>query len=196
MSKTVLYMSMSLDGYCAGPRDSLENPFGDGGERLHDWLRDEHGVVGRPQGVNGRVVDEFMATGSVIVGRTTFEQAREWGGEHHDGVPIFVFTQHAGDTPRWPRVTYVDDIADAATRAKEAAGSRNVLVHGEVTARMALAAGVLDEMEISVVPVLFGDGHRMFLPGQAEQTELEITRVLEGEKVTHIRYRVRPGDEA
>ena len=71
-----------------------------------------------------------------------------------------------------------------------------MLVHGEVTARMALAAGMLDEMEISVVPVLFGDGHRMFQPREAKQTELEVTRVLEGENVTHIRYRVRPGDEA
>ena len=137
-----------------------------------------------------------MATGSVIVGRNTFEQAREWGGEHHDGVPIFVFTRRAGDAPRWPRVTYVDDIADAATRAKEAAGSRNVLVHGEVTARMALAAGVLDEIEISIVPVLLGDGHRMFQPRQGEHTELEITRVLEGENVTHIHYQVRPAEEA
>ncbi len=71
-----------------------------------------------------------------------------------------------------------------------------MLVHGEVTARMALAAGVLDEMEVSVVPVLLGDGHRMFQSREAEQTELEITRVLKGENVTHIHYRVRRGDQA
>ena len=85
---TVLYMSMSLDGFIAGPNERPENGLGDGGERLHEWaLRDRAGV-------NGQVVDEFMSTGAVVAGRGTFEPAGGWGGDHHDGVPIFILSRH------------------------------------------------------------------------------------------------------
>ena len=138
MSATVLYMSMSLDGLIAGPNESPENGLGDGGERLHDWLwsGSEAGslskVPGRPSGVNGQIYDEFMSTGAVVAGRGTFEPAGGWGGDHHDGVPIFVVARHEPgiDISRWPLVSYVEDVTTAMTRAKEAAGDRNVLVHG------------------------------------------------------------------
>jgi hypothetical protein len=84
VSATVLYMSMSLDGFIAGPNAGPANGLGDGGHRLHEW-----GIPGRPAGVNGRVVDEFMSTGAVVCGRGTIEPADGWGGDHHDGVPIF-----------------------------------------------------------------------------------------------------------
>ena len=198
MSATVLYMSMSLDGFIAGPNEGPGNGLGDGGHRLHEWVwtgadAADSGVPGRPSGVNGEVFDEFMSTGAVVAGRGTFEPADGWGGDHHDGVPIFILTRHDPDDLRqWPLVTYVNDVTSAMTKAKEAAGDKNVLVHGAGTAQLALAAGVLDEIELHVIPVLFGQGRRLFEGLAAEQIELERTRILEGEEgVTHVHYRVQ-----
>jgi dihydrofolate reductase len=190
-------MSMSLDGFIAGPNERPDNGLGDGGHRLHEWVfaggdPAESGVPVAPPGVNGRIFDEVMATGAVVAGRGTFEPAGGWGGDHHDGVPIFILTRHAADLQQWPLVSYVDDVTTAMTRAKEAAGDRNVLVHGAGVAQLALAAGVLDELELHVVPVLFGQGRRLFEGLVAEQIELERTRIVEGEGgVTHMHYRVR-----
>jgi dihydrofolate reductase len=198
MSATVLYMSMSLDGFIAGPNEGPDNGLGDGGHRLHEWAMTGGDVdleaIRRSGGVNGQVVDEFMSTGATVAGRGTFEPAGGWGGDHHDGVPIFILARGEPgiDIGRWPLVTYVDDVTTAMTQAKEAAGDKNVLVHGAGVARLALAAGVLDELELHVVPVLFGQGRRLFEGLAAEQIELERTRMLEGENgVTHLRYRVR-----
>src|ERR671911_233144 len=192
-------MSMSLDGFIAGPNEGPDNGLGDGGERLHDWAlanepRGASGIPGRPSGVNGQVYDEMMSTGAVVAGRGTFEPAGGWGGDHHDGVPIFIlYRREPGiDIGEWPLVTPVDDITTAMNRAKEAAGDENVLVHGAGTAQLALAAGVLDEIELLVIPVLFGQGRRLFENLAAEQIELERTRILEGEGgVTHMHYRVQ-----
>jgi dihydrofolate reductase len=190
VSATVLYMSMSLDGFVAGPNEGPGNGLGDGGHRLHEWAPTD----GPSAGVNRQVVDEFMATGAVVCGRGTFEPAGGWGGDHHDGVPIFVLTRHEPDseTGHWPLVTYVTDVRTAMARAKEAAGDKNVLVHGVGTAQLALAAGVLDELEIHVIPVLLGQGRRLFDERDSEHIELERTRILEGEDgVTHLHYRVQ-----
>ena len=151
-------------------------------------------IVGRPpSGVNGQVVDEFMSTGAVVAGRGTVEPAGHWGGDHHDGVPIFILSRREpGPSRAWPLVTYVDDVRTAMSEAKRAAGDKNVLVHGAGTAQLALAAGVLDELELHVIPVLFGQGRRLFENLSPEQIELERTRILEGEGgVTHMHYRVR-----
>jgi dihydrofolate reductase len=199
VSATVLYMSMSLDGFVAGPNEGPDNGLGDGGERLHEWaftgaVADQSGVPGRPSGVNGQVFDEMMATGAVVAGRGTFEPAGGWGGDHHDGVPIFILSRRERDdeTPKWPLVNYVNDVTTAMTQAKKAAGEKNVLVHGAGTAQLGLAAGVLDELELHVIPVLFGQGRRLFEGLAAEQIELERTRILEGEAgVTHTHYRVK-----
>ena len=199
MSATVLYMSMSLDGFIAGPNEGPDNGLGDGGNRLHEWAMTSSGDVDldatrRSGGANGKVVDEFMTTAAIIAGRGTFEPAGGWGGDHHDGVPIWVFSRHEPgiDVSKWPLVTYVNDVTSAMTQAKEAAGDQNVLVHGAATAQLALAAGVLDELELHVIPVLFGQGRRLFEGLAAEQIELERTRILEGEGgVTHMHYRVR-----
>jgi dihydrofolate reductase len=190
-------MSISLDGFIAGPNERPDNGLGDGGHRLHQWLPDpdpnRKAAGGMEAGVNRQIYDEFMSTGAVVAGRGTVEPAGFWGGDHHDGVPIFILTRRDPDEmPQWPLVTYVSDVARAMTRAKEAAGDKNVLVHGAGTAQLALAAGVLDELELHVIPVLFGQGRRLFEGLAAEQIELERTRVLEGEGgVTHMRYRVR-----
>ena len=198
MSATVLYMSMSLDGFIAGPNEGPDNGLGDGGHRLHEWAMTGGDVdleaIRRSAGVNGKVVDEFMSTGAVVAGRGTFEPAGGWGGDHHDGVPIFILARHEPgiDISQWPLVTYVNDVATAMSRAKEAAGDRDVLVHGAGTAQLALAAGVLDELELHVIPVLFGQGRRLFEGLAPEQIELERTRILEGEGgVTHVRYHVQ-----
>jgi len=192
-------MSMSLDGFIAGPNQRMDNGLGDGGERLHEWFLTGGGDVDLKAirglgGVNGNVMDEAMSTGAVVAGRGTFEPAGGWGGDHHDGVPIYVVSREkpAIDISQWPLVTYVPDVGVAMARAKEAAGDRNVLVHGAGVTRLALAAGVLDELELHVVPVLFGEGRRLFDGLPSGQIELERTRILEGEDgVTHVHYQVR-----
>src|SRR6185437_9052025 len=165
MSKSVLYMPMSVDGYIAGPNDNPANPGGDEFMRLHEWLgftaaagpseETDSSGMGRP------FLDEIQETGAVLSGRNTVEQAGHWGGDHHGGVPIFV-ASHRPPGPsvaRYPLVSYVTDgIERAMARAKAAAGDRNVLVHGAFTAQTALAAGLLDEIQIHQIPVLFGGG--------------------------------------
>jgi dihydrofolate reductase len=190
-------MSMSLDGFIAGPNEGPDNGLGDGGHRLHQWSPDPDPdrkmTSGMGAGVNRQVHDESMATGAVVAGRGTVEPAGFWDGDHHDGVPIFILTRHdAAEMPQWPLVTYVNDVTSAMTQAKEAAGDKNVLVHGAGTAQLALAAGVLDEIELHLIPVLVGQGRRLFEGLAPEQIELERTRILEGENgVTHMHYRVR-----
>ena len=200
MGATVLYMSMSLDGFIAGPNVRPDNGLGDGGERLHEWVLtgDPHPGRGVPAvvatGVNGRIVAEFMSTGAVVAGRGTFEPANGWGGDHHDGVPIFIYSRRpaAIDISGWPLVSYHDEVVEAFGRARAAAGDRTVLVHGAATAQAALAAGLLDELELHVVPVLLGRGRRLFDHLPAAQIELERTRVLQGEDgITHLHYRVQ-----
>ena len=198
MSATVLYMSMSLDGFIAGPNEGPGNGLGDGGHRLHEWAMPggdlDLDTIRRSGGVNGKVVDEFMSTGAVVAGRGTFELADGWGGDHHDGVPIFIVARDEPgiDISQWPLVTYISDVRSAMTQAKEAAGGKNVLVHGAGVAQLALGAGVLDEIELHVVPVLFGQGRRLFDGLPAEQIALERTRILEGDNgVTHMHYRVQ-----
>ena len=191
MSSSVLYMSMSLDGYIAGPNDEPGNPGGDRFMRLHDWLGTA-GDTGEPSGPARELIDEMTATGAVLVGRRTAEQVDHYKGDHH-GVPIFVLSHRppGPSVANYPSVTYVTDgIASAMAKAKAAAGDQDVLVHGAYTAQRALEAGVLDELVIHQIPVLFGGGRRLFdaLPSRVE---LEIVRVIDTPQATHIRYRVR-----
>jgi dihydrofolate reductase len=194
VSVSVLYMSMSLDGYIAGPNDEPGNPGGDGFLRLHYWFGygPDGEMVAKPSGPAGELIDEYEATGAVLAGRRTVEQVDHWGGNAH-GVPIFV-PSHRAPGPSvadYPLVTYVSDgIVSAMAQAKAAAGDRDVMVQGGYTAQRALEAGVLDEVQIHQVPVLFGGGRRMFdvLPARVE---LEIVRVIDTPGATHLRYRVR-----
>jgi dihydrofolate reductase len=193
VSASVLYMSMSLDGYIAAPNDEPGNPGGDGFGRLHEWGMTPEGEF-RSSGPAGELLDELNSTGAVVVGRRTAEQVDHWGGDHHDrGVPIFV-PSHRPPGPSvadYPLVTYVTDgIGSAMARAKAAAGDRDVVVQGAYTAQRALEAGVLDGLQIHLVPVLFGAGRRLFevLPSRIE---LEVVRMIDTPEATHIRYRVR-----
>jgi dihydrofolate reductase len=136
-------------------------------------------------------MDEINAAGAVLAGRRTVEQVDHWGGNHH-GLPIFV-PSHRPPGPsvaNYPLVTYVSDgIESTMAQAKAAAHGKNVMVHGAFTAQRALEAGVLDELQIHQIPVLFGAGRRLFetLPSRIE---LEIVRVIDTPEATHIRYRV------
>lgn len=193
MSKSVLFMSMSLDGFIAGPNENAENPGGDGFMRLHDWFVTDDGELVRPDGPPGALMDEWNATGAVLVGRRTAEQVDHWGG-HHNGrdVPIFVPSRRppGPSVANYPLVTYVNDgIVSTMTQAKAAAGERDVMVHGAYTAQHAIEAGVLDELQIHQIPVLFGDGRRLFT-GLTARIELEVLRVIDTKEATHIRYRI------
>jgi dihydrofolate reductase len=197
MSNSVLDMSMSLDGFVAGPNETPDHGLGDNGLRLHRWIGYGDAIAegeepGRPDGVDGEMMDQLLATGAVVAGRGTVEPAGWWDGDHHDGVPIFILsrTRTAADVEQWPLVTVLDDAAEAVTRAKAAAGDRDVLVHGVGAARAALAAGALDEVQLHLVPVLLGEGRRLFEGLGAEPREFELVGSAEGSGVTHLRYRV------
>jgi dihydrofolate reductase len=188
-------MSMSLDGYIAGPNDEPDNPGGDGFDRLHEWMWEDSTdgqYIRRQSGPAVALWDEMDAFGAILAGRRTVEQVDHWGGDRH-GVRIFV-PSHQPPGPsvaNYPLVTYASDgIASAMAQAKAAAGDRYVMVHGAYTAQRALEAGLLDEVQIHQIPVLFGGGRRLFelLPARVE---LEVVRVIDTPEATHIRYRVR-----
>ncbi|WP_410616564.1 dihydrofolate reductase family protein [Amycolatopsis sp. lyj-109] len=181
-----LYMSMSVDGYIAGPDDRPGQELGRGGGRLFDWLDDR-----LSEGINGQVYAEASATGAVISGRRTFELAGRWNGDHHDGVPIHVLTHDVDPADEPPgSAKFHTDVDECAAEAREAAGDRAVLVHGAGAAQALLAAGQLDELELHLVPVLLGGGRRLFEPAGLGRVELELLRRLEGRGVTHLRYRI------
>ena len=187
-----LYMSMSLDGYITGPDDRPGQELGRDGGRLFNWLDDRES-----DGPSGQVYRELVATGAVISGRRTFELAGRWHGDHHDGVPIFVLTHHVhdGDVPPG-HARFVTDVETCAREARTAAGDRAVMVHGASAAQALLRAGLMDEMEIHLVPVLLGDGRRLFDHLGRDHIELDLVRRLEDRDVTHLRYRVRHPNEA
>ena len=192
MPAAVLYMSMSLDGFIAGPNDGPDNPGGDGFDRLHEWAFTPRTYHVRPSGPARELHDEMNTTGAVLTGRRTAEQADHWRGDHH-GVPIFVVS-HRPPGPSaadYPLVTYVTDgLESAMAQARAAAEDRDVMVQGAYTAQRALEAGLLDELQIHQIPVLLGGGLRQFdvLPARIE---LEIVRVIDTPDATHIRYRIR-----
>jgi dihydrofolate reductase len=194
MSKIVLYMWTSVDGFITGPDDGMEHGLGIGGERLHDQLAegDVDPTSHRPaDGPNATVFDELMDTGAVIVGRRTFEIAGQWGGDHHDGVPIFVMTHDAPDEPAPGHARYVTDgVESCAAQAKAAAGGRDILLHGAALAQEFLRAGLLDEMSLQIVPVLLGQGRRLFDNLPPDHIELDLVRELVGPGALSLRYRV------
>jgi dihydrofolate reductase len=182
-----LYMSMSLDGFIAGPDDRKGQELGRDGGRLFNWLDDR-----MSDGPSGQVFREAMATGAVISGRRTFELAGRWQGDHHDGVPIYVLTHRADEADVPPgSARFVTDVAECAGLARAAASGRAVMVHGAGAAQALLRAGFLDEIEIHLVPVLLGQGRRLFDSLGPHHIELELVRRLEARDVTHLRYRVR-----
>jgi dihydrofolate reductase len=189
-----LDMTVSLDGFVVGPRDSTEDPMGVGGFRLFNWLdrRDDPGP-------NREVMNEMRATRAVISGRRTYEHAGHWQGDHHDGVPIFVLTHHVPTEVPTGNVRYVTGVTECAERARAAAGGADVVCMGAGAAQALLRADQLDELELHVVPVLLGQGRRLFDNLPASYVELELVRTLSPtdvgpeQHVVHLRYRVRRG---
>ena len=213
MTRLTLDISMSLDGFVAGRNATLEAPLGENGELLHEWIialkswRDEHGKTGGETGVDDDVVAEHVAaTGAVIMGRRMFSGGQgPWGDDPNAGgwwgddppfhVPVFVLTQH----PREPAVmeggttyTFVTDgIESALEQARAAAEDRDVaLAGGASVAQQYLAAGLHDDLQVHVAPVLLGGGVRLFADREGGALRLEPTRVLSSPAVTHLRYRV------
>jgi dihydrofolate reductase len=180
-----LDMSMSLDGYVAGPDDDAHNPMGVGGFRLFNWLdhREE-------EGPHGDAYAEMMASRAFISGRRTYELANHWGGDLHGGRPVFVLTHDVPGDPPPGSIRFVTDVQECATAAREAAGEGVTSVLGAGAAQALLNAGQLDELELHVVPVLLGRGRRLFDHLRVDPVTLELLRRVSTPEVQHLRYRV------
>ena len=203
MGKVHFNISMSLDGFIAGPNDSVEQGLGEGGDRLHQWLydlsswREIHGLEGGETGTDADILEEaFKNTGAVLMGRRMFDIAEEaWGDNPPFHVPVFVVTHRARETAvKQGGTTFsfvTDGIESAFRQAQAAAGDKDIVVAGGANiAQQYLAAGLLGEIEIHLVPILLGDGRRLFDNLGAAAIELESTRVIQSPRVTHLRYRV------
>jgi dihydrofolate reductase len=202
MGKVTVDMSMSLDGFIAGPNDSVERPLGEGGERLHEWVydlaswRERHGLTGGKTDTDAEVLDESLKnTGAAVVGKRMFDFANGWGDNPPFHMPVFVLTHDAREKlvkEGGTTFTFVTDgIQSALEQAKAAAGDKDVSVGGGANIiQQYLSAGLLDEIQIHLVPVLLGDGRRLFENTGTGQIELERTRVIESPGVTHLRFRV------
>jgi dihydrofolate reductase len=195
MATVTIDLSVSVDGYIAGPGDGLANPLGDGGGALFTWMGAGPETVGpddrlRPPGPSRVVVEEWHATaGAMISGRRTFDIAGGWADGHPVDAPIFVVTHEPPTEGRWsPRVTFVPEgVGAALEQARAVAGEGTISACGASVAQQLLGLGAVDEIQLSVAPVLLGGGVRL-LDGVA--VTLEQTRVIASEGVTHLRYRV------
>jgi dihydrofolate reductase len=197
MTKVLAGITTSIDGYVTGPNDGPDKGLGEGGERLHYWVFGgpwsyaEH-PAGEPTGADKTFMDKTMANmGAVIGGRGTFDAAARWGGTNPWPVPFFILTHHPEDASDATGFEFVDGLDRALERAREAAGDKDVHVMGGADViRQALAAGVVDELSISIAPVVLGAGKRLF-DGFGQSVELDILETLQSPYATHIRYRVR-----
>jgi dihydrofolate reductase len=214
MTKVRFNLSISLDGYVAGPDQGLENPLGVGGLRLHDWAlalaawRDAHGEGGAGGEVNAstRIIEEMRAdVGAVIMGRNMFggypgpwrddpPWTGWWGDDPPFHTPVFVITHHARAPLAMKGGTtfhfVTDGIESALAQARAAAGDKGIVIGGGASVvRQYLAAGHVDEVNIALVPLLLGAGERLF-DQLGSQLRLEQVRVIDAPGVTHIKYRV------
>ncbi|WP_460664556.1 dihydrofolate reductase family protein [Kribbella swartbergensis] len=138
--------------------------------------------------MDGQIFGEAMSTRAVIAGRRTFELAGRWNGDHHDGVPIHILTHHVDENDVPPgSAKFYTDVDTCVADARAASGDSPILVHGAGAAQSLLAVNQLDELEIHLVPVLLGEGRRLF---DSHHAELELTRSLQGRDAIHLRYRV------
>ena len=211
MSKLKFEISISVDGYVAGPNQGEEHPLGEGGENLHQWVfkleawQKAHGREGGEVNVSNEIVEESTRNvGAVIMGRNMFGGGPgPWGDEPWNGwwgeeppfhVPVFVLTHHKREALEMEGETtfyfVTDGIEAALGEAREAAGGQDVkLAGGAKAAQQYLAAGLVDEMQLNVAPLLLGDGERLFENVGAD-LRLEQDRVESTPDVTHVGYRV------
>ena len=196
MTKVAAGITISLDGYITGPNDGPGRGLGDGGERLHYWVfggpwsYDEE-PRGEATGADSEFLEEAIARGGAVVGgRNTYEAARGWGGRNPFGVPFFIVTHHPEDAPPDAGFTFVNGLDEAIDRAREAAGGKDVFVMGGADViEQALRAGYVEELSISIAPVVLGGGKRLF-EDFTETVTLEHLRLLQSPLATHITYRV------
>jgi dihydrofolate reductase len=211
MARLRFHISMSLDGFVAGPNQNQENPLGEGGEQLHEWAvplaawRESHGRDGGEVNASSRVMEESLENiGATVMGRNMFGGSGAWGDEPWEGwweeeppfhMPVFVVTHHSraavakrGGTT----FTFVTDgIGSALEQAREAAAGKDVALGGGANvAQQYLKAGLIDDMTIHLIPVLLGDGARLFDHLGNADVRLECTRAIDAPGVTHLRYRV------
>jgi dihydrofolate reductase len=210
MSKVRMQISISLDGYVAGPNQSEEHPLGEGGEGLHEWVyplevwRRPHGMEGGEVNASTAVVEEGLANvGATIMGRNMFgggpgpwgedPWSGWWGDDPPFDHPVFVLTHHERDRLTLSDTTFTfvtDGIEAALAAAREAAAGKDVAVAGGASAsRQYLASGLLDEVELHLAPVLLGGGERL-LDGVGPDVELEQLRAVDAPGVAHLKYRV------
>ena len=210
MSKVRAHISVSADGYVAGPNQSLENPLGEGGESLHDWVvalkawRERHGMEGGEVNASTPVVEEsLVGVSAEIMGRGMFGGGPgPWGDDPWPGWwgenppfhrPVFVVTHHEREPLTLADTTFTfvtGGIESALAQAREAAAGRDVLISGGADViNQYLAAGLVDELELHVVPIFLGGGARLF-DGVGPEVELEQVRAVEAPGVTHVKYRV------
>jgi dihydrofolate reductase len=213
MSRLRFEIAISADGYVAGPNQSEEHPLGEGGEQLHEWVikldawRRSHGRSGGEVNASSQIIEEALENiGAVVMGRNMFgggpgpwdDSWRGWWGEEPPfHVPVFVLTHHEREPLEMAGGTsfhfVTDGIESALAQAREAAAGKDVrLGGGAEAAQQYLAAGLIDELQLNIVPVLLGDGERLFENVGADLA-LEQARVVHTPEVTHIRYRVTAG---
>jgi dihydrofolate reductase len=212
MSKVFAEISMSLDGFVAGPNPTLENPLGEGGDRLHEWAvrlkswREPHGLPGGETGPEDELVAESLrATGAVVMGRRMFSGGEGlwendpnadgwWGDEPPFHKPVFVLTHYAREPLVMEGTTFIfvtEGAESAIEDARDAAAAKDVLVAGGGSAiDQAISAGLVDELQLHLAPVLLGGGVRLFGDVGPEPPRFELTKVIESPLATHVRYRV------
>ena len=202
MGKVAMGLSMSLDGFIAGPNDGPERPLGEGGERLFEWYSSgdtEYGLPGtemvfRISPQSAELLREAHARmGAFVTGRRTFDITNGWGGNPPLGVPTFVVSH---SVPReWvyegsPFTFVTDGVESAVEQARAVAGEKDVAVGAASVVQQCIRAGLLDEIHVDLVPVLLGGGVRLFEHLGSTPIELESTRVVEAVGVTHLTFRV------
>jgi len=212
VGKVVVDISMSLDGFVAGPNPTLEEPLGEKGEELHEWVvrtnywRERHGLEGGEEDEDSEVIREASSSvGASVMGRKMFSGGSGpwesdprsmgwWGDEPPFHTPVFVLTHHAREPEEMEGGTtfffVTDGIEAAIEQARAAAGEGNVAIGGGANAiQQALAAGLVDELQVHVAPILLGGGTRLFGEG-ADPIRLEATRVLASPRATHVKFDV------
>jgi dihydrofolate reductase len=210
MSRVSVHITVSADGYVAGPNQSLENPLGEGGGSLHEWafalraFRAPHGMEGGEVTASTPVVEESLANvGAEIMGRGKFGGGPEpwgddpwsgwWGEEPPFHMPVFVLTRHEREPLTLADTTFTfvtDGIESALAQARAAAAGKDVVIGGGASViNQYLAAGLVDELELHIVPLVLGGGARLF-DGLGPDLKLEQVRAIEAPGVTHLKYRV------
>jgi dihydrofolate reductase len=189
MGKVVYDISMSLDGFVSGANVRPEAGLGDGGERLHDWAF--HSTDPR----NRELVEGWVDTGAIIVGRKTYDLSIQyWGADgpiHAARVPVIVLSHSVPrDVPAGSVYTFVETVEAAFEKAQLAAGDKDIGVQGPNTAQQFIERGLIDEISIHLVPVLFGSGLRLFEHLGSDHLPLEVVEVIETAEAIHLRFRV------